>query len=255
MQVVIIGTGNAATVFGRLFQSKGHNIAQVYGRDILKAETLAEQLQSTAIADISRLSKNADVYLIAVADKAVSEIVTQLDINDHLVLHTTASLSKHILKEASKHYGVLYPLQSLRKEMNPGTPIPLLIDGNTPEVTLQIEQLASALSSTVIRADDQQRLKLHVAAVFACNFTNYMYLQSASFCEKEGLDFSLLQPLIEETATRLEEYHPSEVFTGPAVRGDMETINKHLSLLEAYPQLHGMYKSITEKIMQGKKDG
>lgn len=250
MQVVIIGTGNAATVFGRLFQANGHNVVQVYGRDILKAEALAEQLEAAPTSDISRLSKNADVYLIAVADKAVTEIVAQLDVNDHLVLHTTASLSKHILKEASKSYGVLYPLQTLRKQMSIETPVPLLVDGNTPEVTLQIETLAKTISSTVVQAGDQQRMKLHVAAVFACNFTNYMYLQSALFCEKEGLNFSLLQPLIEETATRLRKFQPSEVFTGPAVRGDMETINKHLSLLEAYPDLHSLYKSLTEKIIQ-----
>jgi predicted short-subunit dehydrogenase-like oxidoreductase (DUF2520 family) len=250
MQVVIIGTGNAATVFGRLFRAKGHNVVQVYGRDILKAEALAEALKATPTTDLSGLSKNADVYLIAVADKAVAGIIAQLDVNDHLVLHTTASLSKHVLKEATKRYGVLYPLQTLRKQMSIDTPIPLLIDGNTEAVTKEIEQFASGLSSTVVRADDQQRVKLHVAAVFACNFTNYMYLQSASFCKKEGLDFSLLQPLIEETATRLREFHPSEVFTGPAVRGDMETINKHLSLLEAYADLHEIYQSLTDKIVR-----
>jgi predicted short-subunit dehydrogenase-like oxidoreductase (DUF2520 family) len=250
MQVVIIGTGNAATVFGRLMISKGHSISQVYGRDILKAEALAEQLKSTATSDISSLTKNADIYLIAVADKAVAEIAAQLDINDHLVLHTTASLSKNVLKEISKSYGVLYPLQSLRKQMEITTPIPLLVDGNTEEVTKQIEAFAASLSEVVVRADDETRVKLHVAAVFSCNFANYMYLQSAEFCKKEGINFNLLQPLMEETATRLRQFHPSEVFTGPAVRGDMATINKHLSLLEAYPEQYSMYKSLTEKIIQ-----
>lgn len=250
MQVVIIGTGNAATVFGRLMRHKGHSIMQVYGRDILKAEALAEQLKATPTTDLSTLSKNADVYLIAVADKAVPEITAQLDVNDHLVLHTTASLSKNILKEVSKRYGVLYPLQSLRKQMSLDTPVPLLIDGNTAEVTLEIERFAGTISDTVVQADDETRVKLHVAAVFSCNFANYMYLQSAAFCKKEGLDFSLLQPLIEETATRLREFSPAEVFTGPAVRGDMGTINKHLSLLEAYPELYEMYNSLTRKIMK-----
>jgi predicted short-subunit dehydrogenase-like oxidoreductase (DUF2520 family) len=252
MQVVIIGTGNAATVFGRLMKSKGHTIVQVCGRNILHAEALGEQLKAKPVTDIKMLSKNADVYLIAVADKAVAEIAKQLDVNDHLVLHTTASLSKNILKEVSRSYGVLYPLQTLRKEMSLDTPIPLLVDGNREEVTIQVEQFAATLSGTVVRADDETRVKLHVAAVFSCNFTNYMYLQSAAFCKNEGIDFSLLQPLIEETATRLREFQPSEVFTGPAVRGDMATINRHLSLLEAYPELYSMYKMLTEKIMDRK---
>jgi len=251
MQIVIIGTGNTATVFGRLFLQKGHHIVQVYGRDILKAEVLAERLKAKPVADLSSLTKNADLYLVAVSDKAVAEIAAQLDINDQLIVHTTASLSKHVLKEVSKRYGVLYPLQSLRKEMKIATPIPLLVDGNKEGTIVEIENIAKELSSTVIRADDETRVKMHVAAVFSCNFTNYMYLQSAAFCEKESLDFSLLQPLIEETANRLREFHPSEVFTGPAVRGDMETINKHLSLLEAYPELYNIYQTITKKI---KKD-
>jgi len=250
MQVVIIGTGNAATVFGRLMLHKGHTVSQVYGRDILKAEELAEMLHTKATSDIQSLTKNADVYLIAVADKAVAEIAEQLDINDHLVLHTTASLSKNVLKEISKCYGVLYPLQTLRKQMDITTPIPLLVDGNTEEVTRQIEQFAAGLSETVVRADDETRVKLHVAAVFSCNFANYMYLQSAEFCKQEGINFSLLQPLIEETANRLRQFHPSEVFTGPAVRGDMATVNKHLSLLEAYPEQYSMYKGLTEKIIE-----
>lgn len=250
MQVVIIGTGNAATVFGRLMMSKGHTISQVYGRDILRAEALADQLKASATSDISSLTKNADVYLIAVADKAVADIAAQLDVNDHLVLHTTASLSKNVLKEISKSYGVLYPLQTLRKQMDIATPIPLLVDGNREEVTKQIEDFAMSLSDIVVRADDETRVKLHVAAVFSCNFVNYMYLQSAEFCKSEGINFNLLQPLIEETATRLTQFHPSEVFTGPAVRGDMATINKHLSLLEAYPEQYSMYKSLTEKIIQ-----
>lgn len=250
MQVVIIGTGNAATVFGRMCREKGHQIAQVYGRDILKAEALAQQLSCTAVADIASITRNADIYLIAVADRAVAEIAAQLDVNDHLVVHTTASLSKDVLKEVSCRYGVLYPLQSLRKEMSLATPVPLLVDANTAEVRIALESFAKTLSGTVVFADDEARVKLHVAAVFACNFVNYMYLQSATFCEKEQLSFDLLQPLIEETANRLRDFHPGEVFTGPAVRGDMATINKHLSLLESYPPQYALYKSLTEKIMQ-----
>lgn len=249
MQVVIIGTGNAATVFGRLINSKGHKVVQVFGRNIMKAEALAAQLHCTAVADIKSLTRNADIYLVAVADKAVAELAAQLDVNDHLVLHTTAALSKHVLREITKSYGVLYPLQSLRKEMDLDTPIPLLVDGNTGEVTKSIEQFAATLSGKVLRADDETRVKMHVAAVFSCNFVNYMYLQSARFCEQEQLDFSLLQPLIEETALRLRNFSPAEVFTGPAVRGDMATINRHLSLLEAYPELYKMYQSITNKII------
>jgi predicted short-subunit dehydrogenase-like oxidoreductase (DUF2520 family) len=250
MQIVILGTGNAATVFARLMQSKGHSIMQVWGRNFVKAEILAKKVNAEAVGELTAITKNADIYIIAVADKAVEEVASQLKVHDQLVLHTTASLSKHVLQPISRKYGVLYPLQSLRKEMDIEIPIPFLVDGCNEAVTIEVEQFALSLSSTVKRADDEQRVKLHVAAVFACNFSNYMYLQSAGFCEEEGLDFNLLQPLIEETATRLREFKPSEVFTGPAVRGDRATINKHLSLLEGYPEQHALYKMISEKIKE-----
>ncbi|MBC7587195.1 MAG: DUF2520 domain-containing protein, partial [Chitinophagaceae bacterium] len=101
----------------------------------------------------------------------------------------------------------------------------------------------------VVRGGDEERLKLHVAAVFACNFVNYMYLQSATYCEKEDIDFSLLQPLIEETANRLRMNHPAEVLTGPAVRKDVATVQKHLTMLKKYPALHEIYLLLSEKIM------
>jgi predicted short-subunit dehydrogenase-like oxidoreductase (DUF2520 family) len=237
-------------VFAKRFQQNGHFILQVWGRDILKAEILAQLVNAKAVAGLKDITKNADVYIIAISDKAVQGLIDQLSLPGALVLHTTASLSKHVLKDVSNRYGVLYPLQSLRKLMDEQTPIPFLIDGNTETVIKEIQKLAASISDTVVVADDETRVKLHVAAVFACNFTNYMYLQSASFCEKENLDFSLLQPLIEETATRLKGHHPSEVFTGPAVRGDVATLEKHLSLLESYPELEELYKELSNKIMK-----
>ncbi len=250
MQVVILGTGNVATVFAKRLNSAGHSVIQVWGRDIIKAEQLGGIVSAKAISDISLLTKNADVYIIAISDKAVLELVEQLELPGALVLHTTASISKQVLKGVSEKYGVLYPLQSLRKLMDESTPIPLLVDGNSEIVIKEIETLGRSISSTVVKADDETRVKLHVAAVFACNFTNYMYLQSATFCEKENLDFSLLQPLIEETANRVRDHHPSKVFTGPAVRGDVATMEKHLSLLESYPELSELYKDLSNRIYE-----
>jgi len=129
-----------------------------------------------------------------------------------------------------------------------------LIDGNTEATIKRVEALASALSNKIQRGNDEARVKLHVACVFACNFTNYMYLQSARFCEAENLDFSLLQSLIEETANRLQAHQPAAVFTGPAVRGDMATVNKHLSLLEQYPSQYDLYQMISENIVKLKME-
>ena len=250
MQVTIIGSGNVATVLAKQLFNKGHAIVQVFSQTLSNATVLAKQVNAVAVDDIAAINKEADIYIIAVADRAIATIASALQLDSKLVLHTAGSVSKNVLKIASNRYGVLYPIQSLRKNMDTETPIPFLVDGNTDAVTDAIELFAKTLYPKVARGGDEERVKLHVAAVFACNFVNYMYLQSATYCENENIDFSLLQPLIEETANRLQHYHPAEVFTGPAVRGDVGTVQKHLSLLEAYPALHEMYSLLSDKIMK-----
>lgn len=250
MQVTIIGTGNVATVLGKLIFTHKHQINQVYGRNIDTAKVLANQINAKAIDNLKELNTDADIYIIAVSDKSIETICKQINLKDKIVLHTAGSVSINLLKNTSTNYGVLYPIQSLRKNMDIETPIPFLVDGNNETTISTIENFAKTISQKVERGNDNERLKLHTAAVFSCNFVNYMYLQSANFCEANGIDFSLLQALIEETATRIRTNHPKDVFTGPAVRKDMSTIEKHLEQLNENPQVQQLYKLISEMIMQ-----
>lgn len=250
MKVVIIGSGNVATVFAKLLFEHKHEIVQVFSATKAHAVQLAEIVAAVAVDEITQLTKDADLYIVAVADKAIQPIIKQLNVNDKLLVHTAGSVSIDVLKHASSNYGVLYPIQSIRREMDLTTPIPFAVDGSSVAVIEQLTELAKTLSVKVVHYTDEQRLKLHVAAVFACNFVNYMYVQSAQFCVNEQLDFTVLQSLIEETANRLQCKHPSEVFTGPAVRGDINTIHKHLELLQSYPDLQQLYKMLSEQIMQ-----
>ncbi|MFY7964760.1 MAG: Rossmann-like and DUF2520 domain-containing protein [Chitinophagaceae bacterium] len=250
MQVTIIGTGNVATVLGKVFFANKHQIIQVYGRNIDAARVLADETNANPTDSLSNLNDEADIYIIAVSDKSIETICHQINLKNKIVLHTAGSVSVNLLKNTSANYGVLYPIQSLRNNMNIETPIPFLIDGNNEITILTIENLAKTISRKVERGGDAERLKLHTAAVFSCNFVNYMYLQSANFCEANHINFSLLQELIEETATRLRRHHPKEVFTGPAVRKDLATIEKHLEQLKENPQAQQLYKLISEMIMQ-----
>ncbi len=250
MIVTIIGTGNVGTVFTKLIFSKGHTILQVFGRTISSAENLAATVNAEAINDLSNVDSTADIYLITIADKAIETITNKLHLNNKLVLHTAGSVDKNILKNASTNYGVLYPIQSIRKDMSLETKIPLLIDANDIDAFNQLNIFANSLSTEVTKGDDLQRLNLHSAAVFANNFVNYMYVQSAIICEENHLDFKLLQPLIEETAMRLRANHPKDVFTGPAKRKDFETIQKHQQALANQPRLLDLYNTITKMIME-----
>jgi predicted short-subunit dehydrogenase-like oxidoreductase (DUF2520 family) len=153
-----------------------------------------------------------------------------------------------VLNGISENYGVVYPLQSLRKEIPTQNEVPLLVNGNNEKSKTMAYTLASTISSTVMEATDEARLKFHVAAVFVNNFTNHLYALAEDFCVKEEIGFHILRPLIFETANRIAQFSPTKVITGPASRNDMATIEKHLEVLEAHPQLHLIYQQLTDSI-------
>lgn len=250
MQIVIIGSGNVATVLGKLAQTKKHDIIQVFSRNNEHARALANELGCSFTNDSTALDMHADIYLVAVSDSALYEFDKRFNLQRKLVLHTAGSVSKDVLTNISDNYGVLYPLQSLRKEVNLQQQIPFLIDGNTNDITTFIEDFAKSLSSNVFRATDEERLKLHVAAVVVSNFTNHLYALAESFCTDENVDFKLLLPLIQETATRITFISPSEAQTGPAIRNDVFTLDKHLRLLKDHPKLKTIYLKLTDSIIQ-----
>lgn len=250
MKVVIIGTGNVATVLGRKIKRAGYDIIQVYGRRSEEAEKLAEELSSGFCSTWESLDRTADLYIIAISDKALYDL--PFNLADKLVVHTAGSVSKEVLKNISANYGVLYPLQSLRKELNALTVIPLLVDANNEAGRKILLEFAGNISEQTGEADDTERMKLHVAAVITSNFTNHLYTLGEEYCRKEGLDFSLLYPLINETAERIRFISPSKVQTGPAIRKDDVTINNHISLLAAHPSIRDLYIQLTRSIRENR---
>lgn len=249
MKITLIGSGNVATVLGRLILQSKHSIVQVISRNKIHAKTLAVELHAD-YADFTELANpDSDLILIAVSDSGIENLFSNFIQNDKLVLHTAGSVSKEVLGRYSKNYGVLYPLQSLRKEVKIIPPIPFLVDGSSPEVAAIIENFARTLSPVVSRAGDEERLKIHAAAVIVSNFTNYLYAIAEEFCINEKVDFNLLKPLIMETADRIKDISPLMVQTGPAVRKDIQTLDKHLKLFNNYPKLKTTYLRLTDSIM------
>jgi predicted short-subunit dehydrogenase-like oxidoreductase (DUF2520 family) len=155
-----------------------------------------------------------------------------------------------VLRNCSSNYGVLYPLQSLREELDPVTEVPLLTYGNNDHSKKMILDFAGSVSSYVQEADDDKRMKLHLAAVISSNFTNHLYTLAENYCKQEGLDFRLLYPLIDETARRIHDFSPTAVQTGPAARNDEVTINKHLQLLGSHQALRDLYILLTKSIRE-----
>jgi predicted short-subunit dehydrogenase-like oxidoreductase (DUF2520 family) len=213
------------------------------------AKILADELGAAYTDYNGVLDKTADLYIFAVSDMALHECVHHYNIPDKLIMHTAGSVTRDVLKNVSYNYGVLYPLQSLRKEMEVIPEIPFLIDGNNEEVIKAIYEFASSLSPDVQVINDEGRLKLHVAAVIVSNFTNHLYAIAEDFCKSEFVDFNLLKPLIMETAARIKNQSPGDVQTGPAVRKDIQTLDKHLRILSNYPKLRTTYMRLTDSIM------
>ncbi|HEV7331154.1 MAG TPA: DUF2520 domain-containing protein [Flavisolibacter sp.] len=251
MDIVIIGTGNTATILGKRLKGAGHKILQIVGRDRSAASLLADALDADASSNRGPITDAAELCILAVSDAAITPIVNQLPFPANAILvHTAASVSLDVLKGKAANIGVFYPLQSLKKEVEALPEIPIVIDANNEGTLQQLNVLAQTITHHIYTANDEQRLRLHMAAVMVNNFTNHLYTLVEDYCNKEGLDFHLLQPLIRETASRLKEISPSFAQTGPAVRNDSATIDKHLALLEHYSQLKKMYQLFTESIQQ-----
>ncbi len=248
MKVVIIGSGNVATVLGRKMLKAGHEINLVMSRNKEHAALLAAELKCSYASALEDIRPDSDIYVIAVSDSSLYEIADKLFLDKKLVVHTAGSVPKDVLRNVSRNYGVLYPLQSLRKEIKSIVEMPLLVDGNTADDLALIYDFAKTISEQVAITGDEERSKLHVGAIIVNNFTNHLYSLTDDYCKSEGINFKLLFPLINETALRLGAFSAKEVQTGPAARNDFQTIKKHLELLQHYPALKKIYEVMTESL-------
>ncbi len=256
MKVVIIGSGNVATVIGSKTRAAGHTILQVMARREEPAARLAAEWDCAFTTRWEEIHRQADLYIVSISDKALPGLGDLLQLPGKLVVHTAGAMPASLLLSVSANSGVLYPLQSLRSEVRPFPEFPLLITVNQPEDLPVLEAFARTITPQVQQTDDETRLKLHVAAILVNNFSNYLYTRASEFCTAEKLDFSLLLPLINETARRIAVYPPRDLQTGPAVRKDEITIQRHLEILSNYKDLSELYRLFTIQIEQfyGRKE-
>jgi predicted short-subunit dehydrogenase-like oxidoreductase (DUF2520 family) len=248
ISVVILGSGNVASQLIKAFlKIDTINLKQVYTRNQDDINTLKDSIDTTN--DISLL-KQADVTIIAVSDDAISSISSH--IKNSFVVHTSGSVDMKSLNNIGRK-GVFYPLQSFSKKKKVDFKnIPICLESETNEDLLKLEELVYLLQSKSYILSSHQRKKIHVAAVFANNFSNHMYTIANEICEKYNIPFDILHPLIEETSNKIKNLTPEKAQTGPAKRNDAETIENHLNLLSEKQQ--EIYLKITQSIQEyGKK--
>lgn len=251
-KITIIGSGNVATILSKALVSKGFIINQVFSKSKINAETLIKKLASNqqvkATETITELDETSDIYIVCVKDDAILTVVNQFLFKDKLIVHTSGSVDITVFN-GFNHFGVIYPLQTFSKDKPVAfDEVPLCIEGNSKQTTQLLIELATSISNKVYEISSEQRKTLHLAAVFACNFTNYMYFLAEEITTKNNIDFDILKPLIEETARKIRFQTPKEAQTGPAKRKDEVTIQQHIQLLEEHPELQKIYQLLTKGI-------
>jgi predicted short-subunit dehydrogenase-like oxidoreductase (DUF2520 family) len=251
--IVIIGSGNLATHLGRVLIKRGYNLVQVFSKTMANAKALGTELNVPFSNSVAKLNKAADIYFLCVKDDVIHQFLNKIDLTNRLIVHTSGSTPLNILRPYSKNIGVFYPLQTFKKEHKAKfKKVPLLIEANTVSNKNKLLSIARDLSKNVYELNSNQRQLLHLAAVFACNFTNHLYSIAENICSQNQIDFNLLKPLIKLTAKRIESESPAVLQTGPAFRKDYKTIEFQELLLKDDPVLLEIYKSFTKDIIKGR---
>ncbi len=253
-KVVMIGAGNVGTRLALALKNCGLEIIQVYSRSLDSAGMLARKLDCDPATDLKDLKAHADLYIVAISDDAIPEVAERFPYPEKLLVHTSGSTSMDVLEDAGARHGVFYPLQTFSKEVEVDfSQIPVCIEAAHEEDMAILKQLASRLTSRVYLVSSEERLLLHVAAVFACNFTNHMYAIAEDILTRYNLDFEMLRPLIRETARKAMHESPAGVQTGPAVRKNEKVMKKHLEILSALGGYQKIYNFISESIIDKSK--
>ena len=253
-RIVLVGAGNMATQLALALSNKGCEILQVYSRTIDSARLLAGRIGECTLYtnSIAEIVTDADLYIFSLSDSALPDVINQMQPNGALWVHTAGSMPMDVFADKCARYGVLYPMQTVNKDrVVDWSDVPIFVEASNEDDTQYLVQLSQRLSNNVSRSNSQQRQSLHLAAVFACNFSNHMYAIAERLLNEQGLDFDVMKYLIRETEHKAESISPVDGQTGPAVRNDVNVMDKHLALLGDTPEGE-LYRLISKNIMQYK---
>ena len=235
-KIVLIGTGNVGTQLAKSLSDKGLHILQVSGRSFVE------------------LPANADLYILAVKDDAIPDVVARMSDTKGIVVHTAGSVDMAVLAGKFARYGVFYPLQTFSKSRDIDfSKIPVFLEANDEKTFSELKNFTSILTKNINEANSEKRKYLHLSAVFACNFVNHLYALAGDIAKKAGYNVDVLLPLIHETAAKIRELPPCEAQTGPAVRNDKTVMDRHLELLKDNKNLQEIYRLLSESIFECKK--
>ena len=248
MKVVFIGSGNLATHLSLAMKGAGIEVVQVYSQTESHASLLANKLSCSFTTEPESIVIDADIYIFSVKDSALLDLIHKIPQNKGLWLHTAGSVPMGVFEGYNDRYGVLYPLQTFSKNRDIDFSIvPVFIESNSAGDEAYLLSFAGKLTRQVISLSSEKRKHLHLAAVWACNFTNHMYLMASKILQEQSLSEAFLLPLIDETAAKVHQLSAREAQTGPAIRYDENIIEKHIELLYD-PNMKELYRLISRNI-------
>lgn len=245
IKVSILGTGNVATHLFRAFSNSAEiEIVQVIGRNKEALQAFGKEEKTTT--DFSRL-KFSDIYIVALSDSSINFVSQEITINNSLIVHTSGNTPMSALSTHQRR-GVFYPLQTFSKSNELDFKnVPVCLEANDEADLALLKKLAHLVSENVYEISTEQRKSLHLAAVFTNNFTNYIYHVGSEICKENNVPFEILSPLIQETAEKIKSLSPFDAQTGPARRGDHNTISNHLEQLNN-PEYKAVYELLSKSI-------
>lgn len=248
-KISIAGSGKLANHLSKTLFNNGISIKEIYSRNEIEGLKLADNCKAKFINNAEEINTNIDLLIISISDDALfSNFLDKLPKNIDVV-HTSGSVAMEVLK-SFKSYGVFYPLQSFSKTRSPNfNEIPICIEACNINLLDKLNSIGQIISKKIYKINSEERKKIHIAAVFASNFTNYFYSIAEQILENNNIDRKILLPLIQETADRLSEKKAYELQTGPAIRGDKNIINGHIEMLKN-DDLKKLYKYLSELIFK-----
>lgn len=253
--IVVIGAGNMATQLSLALAVRGYCIRQVYSRTIVSAKNLASKISPDTLYtnNIADIVTDAQLYIFSISDSALPHVIESMPSCGGVWVHTAGSMPMEVFASRTARYGVIYPMQTVSKERDiEWSCVPIFIEALTEKDTVFIESIAASLSQHVTRCNSQQRQALHLAAVFACNFSNHMYAIAEKLLQDQGLSFDAMHLLIRETSQKAQLISPRQAQTGPAVREDINVMKKHLAALGCTDEAE-LYRLISNNIINYNK--
>lgn len=251
--ISFIGAGNVAWHLAPALENVGHFVKEVYTPNGKSAKKLVGNLYDAVVkSDLDFSDSPSQIFILAVPDDAIQSIAQKIILPEQsLMVHTSGSKGLDILEYSSAAAtGVFYPLQTFSKSKKLDFErVPFLLESENKEALKILNNLAKSLSKNIQIVSTAQRKQMHLAAVFACNFTNHMMSISEKIMNNAQLDFSLLHPLVLETIDKALKHSPQSVQTGPAKRGDLETLDKHMEMLQSDENVQEIYRLISQNIL------